>query len=515
MGADERDERFVLVPSKNAATSGDADRRLRPWRHFLILTSIFFVIGASWSFSSAPGASPDEIQHVFRAWTVWDGQLLLEPLDTGGTSGDVAEGLVIAGATKIICFVFKPTVTADCGEPWPAEMGPPLATVLLAGRYPPVYYLAVGWPLRLADPLVATYAMRLVSSLLSAAVIALAATAVATRKGAILGKAGVVIGLTPMAMFLAGSVNPSGLEISGAVGGTVGVLLLVREPGHRAASWWAASMGVGLSLMVLSRPASYLWLVPIAVVAVILLDRSRWRMLLRRRAFWVAAGAVVASVGFELVWSRIARTSEVVGGSAELGGFREGLVNAFQAVSGWWLQQVGVLGYLDTTPPVSVVAATAGAVLVPVVLALAWARGRDRWAQLAALLAALVTPVAAATALFPGAGNVWQGRYSLPVSVGAVILATILLDDIPVLDADRRLSLARWIGGLWALAGVAMVFYNLQRYTVGDLKSYLFILQDTPWSPPLPSLVCVILAAVGYFGVIGYMFRRRPADMAG
>lgn len=482
-----------------------------PWRRLFILIALFFVVGASWSFSTAPGGSPDEIQHVFRAWTVWDDQIVLDPVNGGGASGDVAEGLISAGANKIICFVFKPDVTADCGEPWSAEMGPPLTTLLLAGRYNPVYYLAVGWPLRFTDPLTAIYAMRLVSSLLSAVLIALAATAASLRLGAPLARAGVLVGLTPMALFLSGSVNPSGLEIAAAVCGWTGVVLLARAPDHPAARWWAASAGIGLSMMVLSRPASFIWLVPIAAVSVILVNKARWKLLLHSPAAWVAVGSIAASVGFVLIWARIARTSDVTA-AVPFGDLRDGFVNALQAVSGWWLQQVGVLGYLDTLPPASVVAATAGSVLVPLVLVLAWARGRDRLAQLAAVAAALAVPVAASTALYPEAGNVWQGRYNMPVSVGMVILAGILLDSVSGLDGARRLSVARWIAGLWAFAGVAMVFYNLQRYAVGDSASYLFIINPTPWSPPLPILMCVALAAVGYVGTAIYLFRGSGAD---
>lgn len=494
----EGDERLVAAPRTAAAL----------WPRLLILTGLFFVIGASWSFSTAPGGSPDEIQHVFRSWTVWDDQLILTPIEGGGASGEVAQGLISAGATKISCFVFKPEATANCGEPWPTDMGPDLNTVLLAGRYNPVYYLAVGWPLRLTDPLTAIYAMRLVSALLSAGLIALAATAASARTNGPLTRAGVVVGLTPMALFLSGSVNPNGMEIAGAVCGWTGVLLLATRPDHPAVRWWAASAGIGLSLMVLSRPASYIWLAPIAVVAVILLNGERWRALLRSGPVWVSAGAIAASVAFVLVWSRIARTSEVTGSTLE-GGLRAGFLNAMQAVSGWWLQQVGVLGYLDTVPPVSVVATTAAAVMVLVVLALTWTLGRDRLAQAAAVLAALTIPVAAATALYPGAGNVWQGRYSLPVTVGAVILAGILLDGIADFSTVRRQSLARWIVALWAFAGVAMIFYNLQRYAVGDVKSYLFIINDTPWSPPLPFIALILLAAGGYFGAAWYLLSRK------
>lgn len=500
--------------SEEDATARASVSIVHPWRLFIVLTALFFAIGASWSFSTAPGGSPDEIQHIFRAWTVWDNQIRLAPVEGGGAQGDVATGLITVGATKLSCFVFKSEASADCAEPWPDEMGLPLTTLVLSGRYNPVYYLAVGWPLRLlSDPLAASYLMRLVSSMLSALLLALAAVSASYRTGP-LARVGVILGLTPMAMFLAGTVNPSGLEIAGAVCGWTGVLLLTHDPSHSAIRLWATSAGIGLSLMVLSRPASYLWLVPIAVVALVMLDRQKWRLLLRRPAIWCAAGVVTVSLAFVLLWSRIARTSEL-SGSTNAGTLRQGLIVALGDVSGWWYQQVGVLGFLDTPAPASVVATTAASVLVPVVLTFAWTRGRERLVQTAALVMAVLVPLAAATALYPSAGRVWQGRYNLPISVGFVIVAAILLDDVIGLNRARRLSLARWLGGLWAFAGVVMVYYNLQRYSVGEGKHFLFLFDGAPWSGPLPGLVCLSIAAVGYVGVLFCLFPRETKRTLG
>ena len=42
-----------------------------------ILLVSFFTLGAGWSLTTAPGGSPDEVQHAFRAIAFWDGHLLL------------------------------------------------------------------------------------------------------------------------------------------------------------------------------------------------------------------------------------------------------------------------------------------------------------------------------------------------------------------------------------------------------------------------------------------------------
>lgn len=484
----------------------------RPWRLFALLTGLFFTIGLAWSFSTAPGSSPDETAHLWRAWTVWDHQILLDPAAEGGAWANVPEGWV-AVPQEIGCFAFKPSVTADCAEPWPAERGALQQAWLSAGRYPPVYYLIVGWPLQFSEPLGGLYATRMIASLLGALLLAAATVSVCLRPGSVLARAGVLVGLTPLAMFLAATVNPSGLEICGAVCGWTGAILLARQPSHPAMRWWAVCAAVGLSCMTLSRPASFLWLAPVAVVLAILIDRDRFRILVRRRAVQFGAAVVALSVVSALGWTVLAGSSNVQNSNGG-GSLWDGFVFALQDSSGWWAQQVGTLGWLDTPAPLSVLVTTVTAVVVLVLLALALLRGRDRLAQLVSLAFSIIVPLAAATAVFPGAGRVWQGRYSLPVTIGSVILAGILLDDCRRARGIPWLSVGRWLAGLWGYAGIGMVFFNMQRYSVGtQTENYLYLFQSTPWSPPIGTVIWVLVAMVGYAGVVLCQF--PPGTNAG
>lgn len=497
------DESALINPVPN---QGHGLARSRSLRLFGVFTALFFIIGISWSFSTAPGGSPDEIAHSWRAWTVWDHQLLLDPAVEGGALANVPQGWLAVAVDHPGCFAFKPAVTADCAEPWPAEQGALQQGLLAAGRYNPIYYLAVGWPLQFTDPMTGLYAARVVSALLCALLLAAATVSVYLRTGSLFARASVLVGLTPLAMFLAATVNPSGLEITGAVCGWTGAILIARYPTHPAVRWWASSAAIGLSLMTVSRPASFLWLAPVAAVLAMLINADGRRILLRRRAVHVGVGVVCLSVVLALGWTVLAGSSNVQNANAG-GSLWDGFVLALQDSTGWWAQQTGTLGWLDTPAPLSVVATTVTAFVVPVLLALAVLRGRDRWAQLLAVACAIAVPVAAATAVFPGAGRVWQGRYSMPLTVGIVILAGILLDDGTLPKGPQWLSVGRWLGGLWAYGGIAMVFFNMQRYSVGtQTENYLYLFQSTPWSPPLGKVIWILVAAIGYSGMVVCLF---------
>ena len=266
--------------------------------------------------------------------------------------------------------------------------------------------------------------------------------------------------------------------------------------------------------MTVSRPASFLWLAPVAAVLALLIDADGRRILLRRRAVQVAVGGVALSVAFALGWTVLAGSSNVRNANAG-GTVWDGFVFALQDSTGWWAQQTGTLGWLDTPAPLSVVVATVTAVVVPVLLALALLRGRDRWAQLVAVTCSIIVPIAAATAVFPGGGRVWQGRYSMPVTVGVVILAGILLDDGALSRGVPWLSIGRWLGGLWAYAGIAMVFFNMQRYSVGTkTENYLYLFRSTPWSPPLGTVIWILVAAIGYVGTVVCILPPRSVSVA-
>lgn len=72
---------------------GEVDRSTRAsaWQVFLCI----FVLGLAFSFLVPPDMSPDEHDHIMRAYTIAHGQLLLEPADSAGNSGGAVDtGLI-------------------------------------------------------------------------------------------------------------------------------------------------------------------------------------------------------------------------------------------------------------------------------------------------------------------------------------------------------------------------------------------------------------------------------------
>jgi hypothetical protein len=199
-----------------------------------------------------------------------------------------------------------------------------------AGRYNPVYYLLVGLPFQMFGPETGLYVARLLSCLLTAVLLTLAASALLVRGGSVLARVGLVAALTPMALFLGGTVNPSGMEIAGAVAGWVGLLLLARNPGHPAVRYFAVVASVGLCAMVVSRPASVLWLAVLGVVFLIAAGRRGLGRLIRRPAVLIAAAAVAVVTVCCVLWNYLAMTSDTSTGAPPFGGRAEGFLVAYR-----------------------------------------------------------------------------------------------------------------------------------------------------------------------------------------
>ena len=70
---------------------------------------------------------------------------------------------------------------------------------------------------------------------------------------------------------------------------------------------------------------------------------------------------------------------------------------------------------------------------------------------------------------------------------------------------------------IWALAGIAMGFYNLQRYATGSGAGagYELLWQATPWQPPGGSALAVVVTAAGYIAVATLLALLRPVTRAG
>ena len=105
-------------------------------------------------------------------------------------------------------------------------------------------------------------------------------------------------------------------------------------------------------------------------------------------------------------------------------------------------------------------------------------------------------------------GFVWQGRYSIPIALGLVVLAV-----------DGPLPSRLWVLPTgWAIVGasfaleVATFWYVLRRYTVGLNGSWLF--QRAGWNPPTAPFVLLALNGALMAGLVLTLsgLPRRPCD---
>jgi hypothetical protein len=112
-----------------------------------------------------------------------------------------------------------------------------------------------------------------------------------------------LIGLTPMAVFLAGTLNPNAFEIAGFI---LAWSLVLHLPSARAASVRAgAIVGSLVAALLLSRFASAVWVALGALIALTIVGFNRVRTL-GWRFFGPALGLTAAALAALAAWTAYA-----------------------------------------------------------------------------------------------------------------------------------------------------------------------------------------------------------------
>ncbi|MEZ0107128.1 hypothetical protein ABH920_001119 [Catenulispora sp. EB89] len=223
-------------------------------RTWLSAFAAFALLAVAWSLAMPPDGTTDERQHLERAYGAVTGHLLApqgeDPLvHRPGAAFEVPKSLLPPNA---LCVYFPNyhqdeswvARAASCQHPAPATHAK-VRVVSWVGRYNPLYYLAVGGPLRFWPDLTGILLSRILAALLASAFVAAAAmVALRTRRPLLL--AALLTVLTPTTIALNSTVNPNGVEISAAVLLWVCMVDLAR-PGAamRASAGGAVSGAVG------------------------------------------------------------------------------------------------------------------------------------------------------------------------------------------------------------------------------------------------------------------------------
>ena len=281
---------------------------------------MIWVAAAAWSFASPMGSGPDEPAHLIRAASLVRGELLGTPLaDTvSATKAYVtveAPQVFARLENDVVCFRYKPpSVPASCQGTLDGSSSE-VHVDIYVGRYSPLYYSLVGLPTLVAVNPAGMYLARLASGALSAAMLALAVVSLRRCRGAPLLAAGLALAMTPMVLYLAGVVNPSGLEISSAISAWVAVMALTSEPSETVPASVVGALGISTIVLMLTRGLSPLWVSFIGLGLVALVGRRRRELLPRRCVKGWLAGCLAAA-GVALGWDLYADPFLIVPASA-------------------------------------------------------------------------------------------------------------------------------------------------------------------------------------------------------
>ncbi|TQS46468.1 DUF2142 domain-containing protein [Cryptosporangium phraense] len=478
-------------------------RLVRPVRSrlvFLLAFSAFFLVSAGWALALPANGTNDEDEHIIRAYGAASGQLYSAPVAAargGGAWYSVPRSLL--------------PVNADCAQRWelPASclQRPPddpsrteMATA--AGRYNPLYYVPVGLPMVISPNMAGIVLGRLISGALVSAMLAASVT-IAVRRRSPLLLAALIVAATPNMLNLAGSINPSGLELAAGVLTWTALLTLVRaragELSDRYTGQLLIAAGIGAATLVSIRTLGPL-LLGLTVLACMAAARpGRTKELLGRRDFRpVGIGVAIAGV-YGVIWtlvSGVLNNPEAEPTPPDLSVVARISYILGDRLTQWTAQIIGRFSYGEVQAPNSLIVAWYALAFLIIVPTLLFATKRQVTLILGVFVTSVVFLVGFEVLYYPHIGWGQQSRYVLPFGVGVLLFAGCLrrweqrLGEV----ATRRFVMICAAGAgvmhVWALAVV------MTRFQVGQGTKSLSALRGS-WQPAVGPELPLLIAAVG------------------
>lgn len=472
---------------------------------------LVFGCTALWSLSMPLMASPDEPSHAIKAVAVVRGQLVGEVGPRPTTIAEPGAFTTVhipsdyAIAQSLTCYVQSPLNSAACLTPVPSPAVGDVPTRTAAGQYPPLYYALVGWPSLILPADVGFMAMRLVSAALSSTLLTAGFAALWRMRDRRVIAWGAAVAITPMTIFLAGSVNPNGLEVTAAFAMWASALAL-GDPTVtvRRRSLWV-QLAVSAAVLANIRALSPLWVVVVLAISALVADRAALRTAVRDRDLIPAAAVATVAVGVSLAWTL--RHGALLTGVGLWPRYND-ITNTVKDMVGsahpQYLQMIGNFGWLDTPAPFVTVTAWTAALGALLLLALALpGTSRQRIALGILIAGVIVGPMVLEFPSAPDAGLVWQGRYTLPIAIGVPLVAAVLLArQRPVPLVHRRAAAATVLA--LGLANALAFYWASRRYSVGTDGEILTL--APAWSSPVGYLpgVAAYTALVMTICVVAY-----------
>ena len=483
---------------------------------FALFFCLTFALGALWAIATPVMGVPDEPAHVIRAASVVRGQLVgTSTVEQAGKRVDRARIPETLAWPEVPCFAHNGgTPACDVA---PQGRGDVLVEVESRfARYDPVYYAIVGLPTLVAPGRSTIYLMRLVTALLVAGLLGLAAIALleaATPRWALVGLAAAV---TPMELFLAGSVNPSALEIAAGLALWATLLSWFSCPDPQRDRSRAIRAAVAATALVLSRALAPLFLALIVGGAMLLLPRGALRQVARReRIVALTVGGVALAA---VAWTLVVGTLDESGVEhPEFQNVRRYLYSVILSLDDFERQMIGNFGWLDTPAQSHVYSIWFMILGFLVVAALAVGGTRERFLLLGLLALSAVVPIVVQWPVAPELGLIWQGRYLLPLMVGLPVAAGWVLSASERWNTLMDGAWPFWIPvGTLAVLQVAAYWWALHRNVIGLSEDWIGF--DPLWQPPLgwiPLTLAYAVAVAAWTAILARLARPAISSDAG
>ena len=469
----------------------------------------FFLLGAAWSFAAPYDGPPDELQHVLRAYGLMSGHL-------ADKTFPAPKGLQ---PNNVSCARWHHDQSYACAAMPGTTPGDGQKRIVgtTAYAYPPLYYYAVGLPIRLMPDMRGIIAARLLTDAIMAGVLAACVAVVGRLRSARWLLPALIVAATPVVVNLAGAVNPAGPEIVFGIGLWVAVIALVelREISRGVAAL-AAVCGVGLAV---TRSFGLGWLAAVIAVGCLGLTLEHAKTLWRAREFRIAGAVIGVGILVALWWHFTHASPIITAGTQDVK-----LTNNQIVVMELWDRStyytaglVSLTSYGDVPVPdmVNTVWYLAAGFLI--FGALAVGSVRDRLRVLAIIVAAYIALYYADYSALKNGFWESQGRYALPLLVGAPLLGACVLHRKSAMAAE-------WgrVGRLFAVVLLPIQLIALAatmvRWQQGQLSHppYAFNPFHGTWLPvwgPVPPVVfcCLGIALIGF---AAFTDRVRAVDPA-
>ncbi len=504
---------------RRASLPSSPGLRASPLRLFLGAFLIFVSLGSIWAFASPVSSVPDELAHVIKAAAVVRGQW-----QGGSSEQQGAELLVDVPAylkqyPKPPCFAFKAEQPASCTPPIGRDMAPTRLPTS-AGNYNPLYYAIVGIPSVWLAGNPAWYAMRIVSAVLSAIMLASAFLGLARLRRPKTAIAAFAVSMTPMVLYFTGGVNPQALEIVSTISVFANMLVVLEH--HRELARYRANvvlLAVSAVVLANTRALSLVWLALVVLAALFFAGWKSIRGLLAHRSAIAAVAITTGGAAIGLVWLTTANSLQNLTGTPSTVPKAQALQTMFDRTFDYATAYISQLGWLDVNGPNATIGMWAFLIGGIVVCGLC-ARPHKQLIALAVLiLPILFLPPVMQAAAIQDVGYIWQGRYVLPLVVPFIVAC------------GYALRFYRWPAGPLAGRTVALLLalgvtahaytfvYALRRYMVGigHEANWDKMISAPSWQPPfgwLPWSIAyaavLILAAVS---VRNFLNRSTPIPL--